>query len=72
MRSRVEFTRPADERRFLLRVQLDGKWVGDLLPETSDERDALLRAFAAADITVATRAIPLPDVSIAEGVPVSR
>jgi hypothetical protein len=48
---------------------LNDGWVGDLLFSSSDERDALLRALTAGDLSVVTCSIPLADMSIVEDTP---
>ncbi|MQA60350.1 MAG: hypothetical protein GEU86_02410 [Actinophytocola sp.] len=64
-RAQVELVLPDDERRSLLRVRWNGGWVGDLVFTSADERDGVLRALRAGDVSVVTRPVPRADFGIA-------
>lgn len=66
MAGRVTLVLPADERRLIVRAELDGEWVGDLLCATASRRHALLDALTAGAVSVVTRPIPRPDWSVVE------
>lgn len=69
MRNQVELVLPDDTRRLLLQVRLNDEWVGDLLFSSADARDTVLGALTAGAVSVATRTIPLADMSIVDPVP---
>lgn len=62
----VEFTVPDDPARSLVRVRMDGAWVGDLLPASVPDRESLLEALTAGAVSVVRCPIPLADPGIAE------
>lgn len=64
-RAQVELALPDDERRLLLRVRWNGGWVGDLIFASADERDGVLRALTAGEVSVVTRPVPPADFGIA-------
>lgn len=74
----LEVERPAADPRVevsvsvdhlpLLRVRLDDHWVGDLVPATEAEREALLGALTAGRVRTVARPAALLDCSVAGGV----
>ncbi|MCX6465274.1 MAG: hypothetical protein NTW05_17025 [Pseudonocardiales bacterium] len=59
--ARLELLRPDDARRGLLRVRLDGEWVGDLLLPSAGDRDRVLDALRSGAVDVVTGPVPAPD-----------
>ncbi|TNC20568.1 hypothetical protein [Amycolatopsis alkalitolerans] len=66
MADRIKLVLPADERRLIVRVEMDREWVGDLLCTSASQQAALLSALSAGAVSVVTRPIPRPDWGILE------
>lgn len=66
MTNEVALVLPADEKRLILRVEVDGAWAGDLLCTDASQRQALLGALSTGAVSVVTRPLPRPDWTIVD------